>query len=67
MKNKLFLKAMPDTYPDSWSPRPPADSQIYSSHTAHRSRIAGQRQVGLKVLNLRSWPTFLIQRMGECV
>lgn len=41
MKNKLFLKARPDTYPDSWSPRPPADSQIHSLHTAHRSGTTG--------------------------
>lgn len=41
MKNKLFLKATPDTYQTRGPPRPPADSQIHSSHAAHRSRTVG--------------------------
>lgn len=43
MKNKLFLRAMPDTNPNSPGPRPPAGSQIHSEDT--REHTSGEHSV----------------------
>ena len=41
MKTRLFLKTLSDTQPDSVSPRPPAGSQIQSTHQTHVTRPTG--------------------------
>lgn len=51
MKNKLFLKALPDSSPDAVSPRPPAGSQIRSKYThEHAQRGHSVLEIGWRFL-----------------
>lgn len=67
MKNKLFLRAVPDTNPNCMSLRPPAGSQIHSKYT--REQTGGEHRVlktSWRFLKLRRWQRFSIPRPGEC-
>lgn len=68
MKNKLFLKALPDSSPDAVSPRPPAGSQIRSKYThEHAQQGHSVLEIGWRFLKkLRRWQYFSIPKPGEC-